>query len=161
MVQNVSECLSGWYFLNHKPYCYQIWCGDAASWASLSCGFVLFLLSSRSRSQRGLMYSKYDSFYLLYFLNCWFLGNQTCSDIHHHKPEYPVKKKRITAFRVRVTAKGQNVNVCPDDAFDTTKYFVSKLISSVPLISWQPKKVCWFAIHNNQTKYNKVGIICQ
>ena len=29
------------------------------------------------------------------------------------------------------------------------------LICSVPLISWQPKKVCWFTIHNNQTKYNK------
>ena len=32
------------------------------------------------------------------------------------------------------------------------------LKTSVPLISWQPKKVCLFAIHNNQTKYNKVGI---
>ena len=36
--------------------------------------FFLFL-SSRSRSQRELIWSKYD--FLLYFLNCWFLGNQT------------------------------------------------------------------------------------
>ena len=28
---------------------------------------------------------------------------------------------------VKVTAKGQNVSVCPDDTFDTTKYFISKL----------------------------------
>ena len=34
-VQNVSECLSGLYFLNHKTFCYQIWYGDAASWASV------------------------------------------------------------------------------------------------------------------------------
>ena len=32
-VQNVSECLSRWYFLNHRRFCYQIWYGDAASWA--------------------------------------------------------------------------------------------------------------------------------
>ena len=32
------------------------------------------------------------------------------------------------------------------------------LISSVPVISRQPNNVCWFAIHNNQTKYNKLGI---
>ena len=32
------------------------------------------------------------------------------------------------------------------------------LTFSVPLISWQPKKVCWFTLHNNQTKYSKVGI---
>ena len=32
------------------------------------------------------------------------------------------------------------------------------LISSVLLISWQPKKLCLFTIHNNQIKYNKAGI---
>ena len=34
-------------------------------------------------------------------------------------------------------------------------------ISSVPLISWQPKSLCWFTIVNNQTKYNKVGMYWQ
>ena len=43
--------------------------------------------------------------FLLYFLM-----------IPHYKPECPVKKKS-TAFRVKVTAKGQNVNVRPDDIF--------------------------------------------
>ena len=32
-VWNVSECLSGQYFLNHRTFCYQIWYSDAASWA--------------------------------------------------------------------------------------------------------------------------------
>ena len=39
-----------------------------------------------------------------------------------------MKKTWITAFRVKVTAKCQNVNVCPDDIFQTTKHFVSKLV---------------------------------
>ena len=32
-VQNLSEWLSGWYFLNHRTFCYQIWYCDVASWA--------------------------------------------------------------------------------------------------------------------------------
>ena len=44
--------------------------------------------------------------------------------IHYHKPECPLKK-RITASKVKVTAKGQNVNVCPDDIF-STKHLVTK-----------------------------------
>ena len=36
-------------------------------------------------------------------------------------------KNWITALRVKVTVKGQNVNVCLDDTFYTTKHFVSKL----------------------------------
>ena len=47
--------------------------------------------------------------------------------IHHQKPECPVKKNWIIAFRVIVTEKGQNVNVSPDDIFKITNYFVSKL----------------------------------
>ena len=70
-VQNVSECLSGWYLLNHTTFCYQDWYGDAASWARVSGGmFTIFLV-----------------------------------------------KKWITAFKVKVTVKGLNVNVCPDDIF--------------------------------------------
>ena len=41
-IQNVSECLSGWYLLNRRTFCYQTWCGDAASWARVSCGEKLF-----------------------------------------------------------------------------------------------------------------------
>ena len=36
--------------------------------------------------------------------------------MRQHKPECSVKNL-ITAIRVRVTAKGKNVSVCPDDIF--------------------------------------------
>ena len=36
-VKNVSECLSRWYFLKHRTFCYHIWYGDAVSWARVSC----------------------------------------------------------------------------------------------------------------------------
>ena len=32
-----------------------------------------------------------------------------------------------TAIKVKVTAKGQNVNVCPDDIFQIAKHLVTKL----------------------------------
>ena len=39
--------------------------------------------------------------------------------IHHQQLECPMKKRKegITAFRVKVTVKGHNVNVCPEDIF--------------------------------------------
>ena len=49
-IQNVSECLSGWYLLNRRTFCYQTWYCDAASWARVSCTKE-FSLSSRSRSR--------------------------------------------------------------------------------------------------------------
>ena len=66
-VQNVSECLSRWYLLNHRLFCYQTWYDDTASWARVSCrtffSFSFFLLLSlRSRLQPGLIWSKYYSF---------------------------------------------------------------------------------------------------
>ena len=74
-----------------------------------------FLLSSKSRSQRGLTWSKYESFYYIF----WTV-NSSAKKLslmrHHHKPECLVKKW-ITAFKVKVTAKGQNVNVCPNNIF--------------------------------------------
>ena len=64
---------------------------------------------------------------LLYFLNCCFFGNQTWSDNTSPEAGVSCEKEKDTAFRVKVTAKGQNVNVCPDDIFCTTQYFVSRL----------------------------------
>ena len=46
--------------------------------------------------------------------------------VHHQKSECPVEKKWITTLRIKVTAQGQNVNVCPDDIFCITKPFVSE-----------------------------------
>ena len=62
-VHNISGCLSRWYFLTHRIFCYQIWYGYTTLWASHAVILLLLLLSSTSRSQRGLIWSKYDSFY--------------------------------------------------------------------------------------------------
>ena len=66
------------------------------------------VLFSRSRSQQGLMWSKYDSFYYI-ILTVDSLAAKLGLMIHHQKPECPMKKKWITAFRVKVKAKGQNL----------------------------------------------------
>ena len=55
--------------------------------------------------------------FLLYYLNFWFLGNQTWCDDTSSEARVSYEKKGITAFRVKVTVKGQNVDVCPDDIF--------------------------------------------
>ena len=36
-------------------------------------------------------------------------------------------KNLIDVFNVKVTMKGQNVNICPDDIFYTAKHFVTKV----------------------------------
>ena len=59
---------------------------------------------------------KYYSFYYI-FLTVDSLATKLGLMIHHHKPECLVKKNWITAFRVKVTVKGQSVNVCPDGIF--------------------------------------------
>ena len=87
---------------------------------------LFLLLSSKSRSQRGLIIFKYDSFFYI-FRNVDSLATKLGLMIHHLKPKCPVKKNWITAFRVKVTAMVKNVNVCPGDIFKITKHFVSKL----------------------------------
>ena len=78
MVQYVSECLTGWHFLNCRIFCYQTLYGNAASCARVSCRkqklFAIFQVKVTARAH------KYQNMTLLYLLNCWFLGNQTWSD---------------------------------------------------------------------------------
>ena len=53
---------------------------------------LLLLLSSRSRSQQGLIWSKYDSFcYIIWTINS--LANKLSLTIHHQKPVSYGKKK--------------------------------------------------------------------
>ena len=73
-------------FLNHR-LCYQIWYGDAASLAKK------YLLSSRSRSQWGLIWSKYASFYYI-FWTADSLATALGTMIHHHKPECLAREKK-------------------------------------------------------------------
>ena len=64
---------------------YQTWHGDAASWARVPYRNN-YLLSSRSRSQLGLISSEYDSFYYI-FWTVDFSAAKLSLMIHHHKPE--------------------------------------------------------------------------
>ena len=85
-----SLCSSRWYLLNRPTFCYQAWYCDASSWAGVSCKKIRFLFS-RSRSQQGLVWSKYDSFYYI------FLIADPCATklgfiVHYHKPECLTKK---------------------------------------------------------------------
>ena len=66
---------------------------------------------------------KYDSFYCI-FWTADSLATRLGPMIHHHKPECC---NRTTTFKVKVTAKVQNVSDCPYDIFWTAKHFVSKL----------------------------------
>ena len=50
-VKNVSECLSGLYFLNCRSFWYETWCCNAALWASMSSRKIGLM----SRSQWGLI----------------------------------------------------------------------------------------------------------
>ena len=71
-----------------------MWYSDAAPWARVSCRFLFcFWLSSRSMSQQGLKWSKYDSFYYIFWLSDT-LATKLALVIpcNHHKPECPVKK---------------------------------------------------------------------
>ena len=74
-----------------EDFFYQIWYGDVVSWARVSCRnlLLLLLLSSRSRSQQGLSWSKY-LFYIFWTVDS--LSTELGLMMHHHKPECPVKR---------------------------------------------------------------------
>ena len=89
-------------------------------------------------------------FSLLYLLNCWFLAIKHRLMIHQiHKPECLVKKW-ITAFKVKVAAKGQNVNVCPDDIVQTTKHFATKLGTVMHRHELGCQAKDWFAVFKDR-----------
>ena len=125
-VQNFIECLSRWYLLNCRIFCYQTWYGDATSWAWMSCKKIC-LLSSSSRSQWELIRSKYDSFYYIF----WPVDSLTTKlglMVHYHKPECLVKRIGLLLSRSRSPLMFKmSVNVCPHDILKTAKHFVTKL----------------------------------
>ena len=133
------ECLSGLNLLNHQTFCYQTWYDDASSWARLSSGKIGFL-SSRSRSQRGLIWSKYDCFCCIFWtadlvvttLSQWmFIRKKSCELLnrlsqnliwwciimshnlmaHNHKLSVSAKRLHCCVMlKVKVTAKVHNFN---------------------------------------------------
>ena len=89
------------------------WCSiisQSVMWRKKNC-----LLSSRSRSQRGLIWSKYDFFHYI----CWTVDLSATSHgliINHHKPECFMK-----TLDYCIQSQG------PDDIFKTAKHLVTIL----------------------------------
>ena len=103
-VQNVSECLSRWYRLNHRTYFtkfglmmqrYEPECP-----ADLLLLLLLLLLSSTSRSQRGLIRSMHDSFYYIIW-TVDSLATKLGLITYDHKPECSVKRIGLLHSRSR------------------------------------------------------------
>ena len=101
---SICQWLSGWYLLNCRLFCFWTWYGDAASWAKLSERATMqkkrrsFL--SRSRSQRGCIWCKYDTcFYIFWSVHS--LATKLGLMIHYIKPECPVKKIGLHHLRSR------------------------------------------------------------
>ena len=69
-VQNVSECMSGSDFFNHRTFCNQIWYGDAAPRATVSCGIFLIVVAIFKVKVRARAYMIKILIFLLYFLDC-------------------------------------------------------------------------------------------
>ena len=121
----MCQYLPGWYLQNHGTFCQQTWYDDEVSWARVSCRKKKrkILVIPRSRSQWGLIWSKYDSMVfaeLLIHLQpnmvWWYvIGSQSA-----------LWRNWITAFKVKVTVKGQYVSIWAD-IFYTPKHFVTKL----------------------------------
>ena len=89
-VQYVNMCLSTQYLLNQQKMCCLTWYCNVLSWARVSCKKI-GLLSSRSRSQQGLIWSKCDSFYCI-FLTADPFATKLGLLVHYNKPECLVKK---------------------------------------------------------------------
>ena len=87
--QNV-DVWSRWYLLNRQTFCCQTWYCDASLWAGVLCRMIC-LLFSRSRSQQGLIWSKYDSFYHVFWIANSF-ATKLGLIVHYHKPECLMKK---------------------------------------------------------------------
>ena len=82
------------------------------------CSDPLWLTGLKAPTNKLKPYDQNKWLFQLYFLTVDSLTTKLGLMILHRKPECPVKKKNwTTAFKVKVTAKGQNINACPDDIF--------------------------------------------
>ena len=104
-----------------------------------------WLLSSRSRSQRGLVWSKYDSFYFN-FVTADSLASRLGLIIYHRKTKCLVKKNWITAFKVKVAVKAKHNNEC--------------------LFRWcllNHQTFCyqtWYMMHYHELECHAKGLVC-
>ena len=102
------------------------------------------LLSSRSRSQRGRIWSKYDSFYYI-FWTVDSLATKLGLMIHHHKPECLVKNIGLLHSRSR------------SQWMVKMSIFVQMISAKLPNILL-PNLVLW-CINMSQSACKKIGLL--
>ena len=116
---SVYLILSRQYLLNRSTVLNQTWCSGVLSWGGVSCRKKKKngTLSSTSRSQRGLMQSKYD--FLLYLLNCRPFAMKRGLIVQQQKLKCSVgKKKKLLRSRSRSQPRFKmSVNNYLDDIF--------------------------------------------
>ena len=87
-VPNVSECLSRWYLLNHRTFCWlvcnQTWFDSTASQAGVSCG-KMELLHLRSRWQRRFKMSANVCLEGIFWITEHFV-TKSGTVMQHHEP---------------------------------------------------------------------------
>ena len=112
--------------LNRSTVFKQTWYGGVLSWARMLYKKT-GLLSSRSRSQQGSIWSKYDNFYYTFWtadLFATILG----LIVHYHKPEGFNGEIGLLCSRSRSQQSFKmSMNVCPDDIFWFAEPFTTKL----------------------------------
>ena len=145
-VQNSSECSSERYLLSCWSLCNQTWSDDATSWTKVSSKKI-GLLSSSSGSQWGLIWSNMTvstiSAGLLIFLQPKLIG-------------WYIIIKGVLCVKIRLLFSRSRSQWRLKTLLNL---YVSYIFCTTDLLA--TIEVCLFTIHNNQTKYNKVGIYWQ
>ena len=115
------------------------WCSTVSQ--SHADIFWLFL-SSRSRSQQGLIWSKYDSFcYIIWAVES--LATKLGLIIHHQKPECPINK---WDYCVKVQGQRESQNLMFVQISSKPSNTIFKLGLLVIIVSQSVMQKDWFAI---------------
>ena len=134
--------MSGWYLLNHQTFCFQSWYCDASLWVEFPAKRLIAV--SRSVALQELILSKYDNFYCIFWTADPFATK--LSLIVHYLNAECLMEKLIVVFKVKVTAKFQNVIECL-----STWYFLSFLSHWTFL----PPNLVWWCIIISQIVFQK------
>ena len=98
------------------------------------------VLSSRSRSQQGLIWLKYD-YYIFWIVNS--SKTKLGLMIHHCTPECLTKKKMDYFIQGQVYSEESK---CPDDIFQTAKHLWPNLALLCIIMNRSVRQKDWFAI---------------
>ena len=106
--QNVNICPDD-IFRNHPTFCFQTWYCDASLWVWVSCKKIDLLLW---RSLQELIWSKYDSFYCIFWTADTFVTKLGLM-AHHHTVDCLVRRfDCCVVVKVNIREKVQNSSEC-------------------------------------------------